>query len=223
MEYPKRRSACFDCPPELRSYESNRCKKCEKKHRRLEDIGGLCEPAPMRTVKGGDMPMPKNSREIPNKEKIIKAIKGICEANDVSYDRELLTKNKDKKVTQVRRYVIVTLAREPHGLNSSQIAKVLSLSQQYVSHVAKHHQYLKSTQHNNLKVPDENKNPGNIIDIDFNGNEDLLEIVEQLAIKELRPVRLQLLRMIQSQAVLLQEEYNMDRGDQEYGGHLFGF
>ncbi len=210
MPDPIWQSACLDCPPELRNYDSERCKKCERPTERLKEIGGLASPAPMKSVKGESMQ--KNVPDIPNMYEVVKTAQAICKASGIDYSRELMTKLKDKKIVGVRRHVIITLCQKSFGLSNGQVANFLQLSQQYVSHVINHHKYTMSTQNPEIKVPVGDKED-HILAVNFNGQGDLLSIVKQLAAKELRPVPLQLLHMIKSQAQLLFAEYELDKGE----------
>ncbi len=211
MADPIWQSACKECFPKC-GYEGPRFKNCEKRIQRLKEIGGLAEPPPMKSVKGKGESMPQKKPKALNAvtlDKITKAAKAICKASGIDYKRELMTKLKDKKVTQVRQHVIVVISGEPFGLSNGQVASFLRLSQQYVSHVLNHHKYIMSSQHGEPGMSVDEQESHKIM-IDFNGQEDLLAIVKHLAVKELRPLNLQLLHMVKSQAKLLYEEYEME-------------
>jgi len=218
MADPIWQSACKECFPRC-GYKGPRFKNCEKRIQRIEEIGGLSEPPPMKSVKGESVP--KKISSIKNLHEVIKAARAICKSFGIEYERELMTKNKDKKVVQTRQHVIISLSKQPYNLKPSQVASYLSISQQYISHVLNHHKYIVSTQHPEIEIPVGDKE-GHILAINFNGQEDLLNIVKQLAAKELRPINLQLLHMIKSQAQLLFEEYELDKNQDDYS-RTFGF
>lgn len=168
----KLRSACFECEPEERDYDSPKCQNCDKRLKRLKEIA----------MNVGDDP--EEIKE--HSDKIQKVIKLACENSGVDYKRELMALERDHKTTSVRKAIIVQL-KATLRVKQADIARYLGVTPQYVHTVLREQGASNDHNFSNSSVIGGHQ----VVTLDFTNDPDLYGKLEDLADVENRSVALQ--------------------------------
>lgn len=217
MAEPKLRSACYDCPPEDRQPDSDRCQNCKKRIDRLNEIDSE-NITPQLSVVGGRKKVKRLTKKL--KKEIESTIRNICKRTKVDYDKELMADVQDNHVAMIRKHCIMII-QKVYKLTDGAIAEIFNVSPQYVNHVIATRNY--DLNESMVTFFGENLDPhdpddvitesmidsGYLMLIDFSNYPNLFKEICRLASNEMRPRRLQVLFMLQA---FIDREMSLNEG-----------
>ena len=201
-EEKRLQSACLECPPEDRDYDSEKCISCTKKTDRLLEIGGLSP----RNIPNSGSTEPPSAKDV---EEARRTIKNICRRTGIDYEREMMAGVQDKNITDVRKHVIMVLHRI-YKMSDGAVAELLNVTPQYINIiVAGGNGDVNGTmiqffgedtdvKNQDEVISDELISNGYLVMIDFSNYPELYKSISRLASIDMRPKRLQILYMLQS-------------------------
>lgn len=199
----KIRSACYDCPEELRDYDSPRCQNCEKRLEYLAAIDGE-NISPTQYHPEG-----KKKKLTPDDLKDLRGmLKNVCRRTGVDFEKELMAGVNDHHVASIRKH-IVCLMSSVFKMRDCDIAEFLHLTPQYVNFIIASrngdmNQSIATLYGEDLgdnpdeKLIDDMTRNGFVIYVDFSSYPELYKQVGRMASNEMRPKSLQVLYMLQS-------------------------
>lgn len=202
MADKKLRSACFDCPPEARDYDSPTCQNCTKRLERLTEIDGenVSQTAIVIPIK-----RKLNKRDL----KEAKAtIRNVCKRTGVNYKLELMAGVSDKNVSNVRKHLIC-LMQKVYRMSDGAIAELMNVTPQYVNNTIATRNSDPNAMVTFFGEDPEPKDPDDVIDesmiangymvmIDFSTYPELFKQISRMASDQMRPRKLQILFMLQA-------------------------